>query len=141
MNALQKKIVEKKIEKEIETLLKRIGIRARLFSRIKSNKSITQKIAYRNILPSQILDVIGIRIVTNSIKNCYVIMELITKKWEVLNNKIKDYIAIPKINGYRSIHLTINHQGKPVEIQIRTFQMNQEANFGKASKYKHYAKN
>ena len=87
----------------------------------------------KNLILSQILDTIGIRIIVNSIDECYKIMALIFKYSPSMPNKIKDYIAIPKENGYQSIHITTFHEGSPIEIQIRTLEMHRFAEYGRAN--------
>jgi len=103
--------------------------------RLKSIYSIYKKILRKNIYYSLVLDIIGYRIILDKEVDCYKVMLAILRKWSILNNKIKDYIAIPKSNGYSSIHLTIMHDEHPVEIQIRTKDMDKHAQYGKAAHF------
>lgn len=106
---------------------------AKIQGRIKTIYSIHTKITKKNLLFSQILDTIGIRVITETEDDCYQAMGLILKHNPILTSRIKDYIAIPKENGYQSIHLTILYDGYPVEIQIRTQLMHHHAQFGGAA--------
>lgn len=105
--------------------------------RIKSIFSIHKKIVKKKILYSQVLDTIGLRLIVNSEKECYQLMGILLKAWPVISNKLKDYIAVPKRNGYQSIHLTIIDGEQPVEIQIRTKEMHHFAQYGQASHLKY----
>lgn len=71
------------------------------------------------------------------VKDCYQTLELLIQKWPVLNSKIKDYIAIPKDNDYKSLHITIIYQDIPVEIQIRTQEMHMHAEYGLSSHFEY----
>lgn len=128
---------QKKIAQEFKALLKSSGIEARIESRLKTIYSVHQKILKKNILFSQILDTIGIRIIVKTEDDCYKAMVLILKQGPIISSHVKDYIAIPKDNGYQSIHLAILHEGHPVEIQIRTFEMHQRAQYGPASHFEY----
>ncbi|MBD3244938.1 MAG: hypothetical protein GF335_03015 [Candidatus Moranbacteria bacterium] len=122
-----------KIKNKIRNLMHRHKIEGRIHSRFKSIYSVHKKITKKNILYSQVLDIIGIRIILKNEVDCYKLMELIINKWTVIHSKIKDFIAVPKENGYQSIHLTIIYNNHPIEIQIRTFKMHKIAQFGQAS--------
>jgi len=124
---------QREINADFRKLLQENGIRAKIQTRFKSISSIHQKIMKKNLLFSQVLDVIGLRIIVEQEEECYQSMVLILKTNAVLLSKIKDYIAVPKENGYQSIHLTIMYEDHPVEIQIRTRQMHQRAQYGEAS--------
>jgi len=102
--------------------------------RVKNLYSIYKKIVYKNKSLDEIYDIIAIRIVLNSQTDCYRVLGIVHNFWRPLTDRIKDYIAVPKINGYRSLHTTIfcldNHL---TEIQIRTKDMHEEAEFGMAA--------
>jgi GTP pyrophosphokinase/guanosine-3',5'-bis(diphosphate) 3'-pyrophosphohydrolase len=134
---------QKKITQEFKKILYDSKIEARIESRLKTIYSIHHKITKKNILFSQILDTIGLRIIVKTEDDCYRTMVLMLKNNPILTSRVKDYIAIPKENGYQSIHLTILHDGHPVEIQIRTEKMNLQAQYGLAShfKYKRHEEN
>jgi ppGpp synthetase/RelA/SpoT-type nucleotidyltranferase len=134
------KVKEEKVKKHFAKILKTLDIKGEVETRIKTIYSIHQKIQKKNLLLSQILDRIGIRLIVNSEKQCYQLMAYISNNFQIFNNKIKDYIAIPKNNEYQSIHLTIFYEKTPVEIQIRTKNMHKVALFGEASHF-NYKKN
>jgi len=129
------KKIEKNIKTEIEKILKEKNIKVQIESRFKSLYSVHKKIIEKNILLSQVLDVIGFRIITNSNDEmqCYMIMELLVNSCANFHHKIKDYIAVPKNNGYQSIHLTVMYEEHPVELQIRTQKMDFHAKYGDAA--------
>lgn len=124
---------QKKYLEHFRQLLAAHHIDAEIQSRLKTIYSIHQKITKKNILFSQVLDTIGLRIITNNAEDCYRTMGVILNNFPSISGRIKDYIAIPKENGYRSIHMTIIHKGHPTEIQIRTWSMHEQAQFGKAN--------
>lgn len=134
-------VKQKEILKSFNKLIKDSHIQAQIEGRIKTIYSIHNKILKKNILFSQILDTIGIRILVETEEDCYRSMACVLKNYPIMTSRVKDYIAVPKENGYQSIHLTILFDNHPVEIQIRTFHMHVQAQFGKASHlaYKNYA--
>lgn len=133
------KAKELEIITKISDLLEQENINFQIKSRVKSIFSIHKKITKKKILYSQVLDTIGLRILVENEKDCYRVMGIILKYWDAMNNKVKDYIAVPKTNNYQSIHLTILHQGHPAEIQIRTKGMEESAQFGLAAHHQYKA--
>ena len=129
-----KKILEEKLKKEDIHL---IGVQ----TRSKYCYSLFQKIKKHQGDISKIYDLVAIRIIVETIEDCYKVLGVIHKHWKPLPNRIKDYIALPKPNGYRSLHTTVFFvQGKIVEIQIRTKKMHQHAEYGIACHW-HYNEN
>lgn len=126
---------EKEIRTAIYNYLHDNGINLFIKARLKSIYSIHKKIKKKNILFSQLLDIIGLRIIVPKIDDCYQVLELLIYKWQILNSRIKDYISIPKENGYKSLHVTILYNGIPVEIQIRTQEMHIHAEYGLSSHF------
>ena len=122
-----KAVIEKKLKKE------RIPI-AELHFRAKHYYSLYQKLKrYDNDL-SKIYDLVALRIIVKDIKECYRVLGLIHRIWRPLPGRIKDYIALPKPNGYKSLHTTVFCLGgRIIEFQIRTLQMHKEAELGIAS--------
>ncbi|MBD3300242.1 MAG: hypothetical protein GF347_02730 [Candidatus Moranbacteria bacterium] len=125
----------KNIKQSLEKKLAKIKIKPLIFSRLKTISSINKKMLQKDILFEQINDILGLRIVVDRKKDCYRIMEIILSNWAVKNDKIKDFISIPKENGYQSLHLTIETNGIPIEVQIRTFKMDKIATYGSAAHY------
>jgi (p)ppGpp synthase/HD superfamily hydrolase len=121
---------QKEIVRDFQSMLRKNDIKAAIETRMKTISSIHNKITRKNLLFSQILDTIGLRIITTSEDDCYRAMVQILKNSPIITSKVKDYIAIPKENGYQSIHLTIIHENSPLEIQIRTREMHYQAQYG-----------
>jgi len=119
--------LKKKLEKEgIKTL--------EIYGRSKHLFSLFQKLQKHDMDISKIYDLAGIRIIVSEVVNCYEALGVVHKKYRPLVGRIKDYISLPKPNGYQSIHTTIfGEKGKFLEIQIRTQKMNDEAEFGIAA--------
>jgi GTP pyrophosphokinase len=96
--------------------------------------SLSKKIAIKGGDIENIYDILALRIFTDNVADCYKVLGIIHSKWRPLPGRIKDYIAMPKLNGYRSIHTTVfTGDGSVVEVQIRTHEMHQEAEYGIAS--------
>lgn len=109
---------------ELQSLAWQIDPGIKFYGRIKSNVSISVKMASNHLDINQVLDIIGIRAITQSANDCYRLNNLISSKFLVLGREYDDYIAVPKTNGYQSIHTTIlSLNGFAVEIQIRTLSM------------------
>lgn len=129
-----------KLKKQIEDELKQRGIDCIIEGRSKHYYSIYQKIKKQHRRPEEVYDIFAIRIILTEKENCYRVLGIIHSLWRPRFNRFKDYIAVPKSNGYQSIHTTVfGPEGKNVEIQIRTAEMHEEAEFGVASHwfYKH----
>jgi len=137
------KIAERKvlIDEAMETVrkkLKEAGIPAEINGRSKSYYSIYNKITKQNRKFEDIYDLIAIRVIVNDIKSCYEVLGIIHYIWKPVPGKFKDYMANPKFNMYRSLHtIVIGSKGKPIEIQIRTFEMHKVAEYGIAAHYKY----
>ena len=120
----------KPIENEIQE--SQIGIN--IFGRAKHYYSILSKMNDRNKGFEEIFDLFAIRIIVNKIEECYAVLGIVHQLYTPLQDRFKDYIATPKSNGYRSIHTTVfGDDGKMVEVQIRTEEMNQTAEIGVAA--------
>jgi GTP pyrophosphokinase len=133
------------------------GIGIEVESRAKHFYSIYQKMRKRNRSPEELYDLFGIRILCDGIENCYTLLGMVHRLWKPLDGRFKDYIAMPKSNGYRSLHTTVfvsgaapvtpvpgqrfpwsplaekGGDGQPLEIQIRTREMHRIAEYGIAS--------
>ncbi|MBU6310342.1 RelA/SpoT family protein [Patescibacteria group bacterium] len=125
---------------ELEEELLHHGIRAETEMRVKGLASFAQKLKRKRGRADAIYDVFAIRIIVESIDDCYRALGVIHALWRPIEGRIKDYIAYPKPNGYRSIHTTVTASNAlPVELQIRTREMHEAASLGAVSHlaYKH----
>ena len=123
---------------EFENLLKNNNINFKIFGREKTPFSIWRKIQKKRTSLEQITDIIGFRIILDSVESCYKTLGLFHSKWNCIPGKFKDYISSPKINKYKSIHTAIIGPNKrPIEIQLRTKQMHEFAQRGIASHWKY----
>jgi len=122
------------ITRELTESLGAQGITARVKARVKSPYSIFAKIQRKSIALEQLSDMIGFRVVVNSLEECYRTVGFIHTTWKVVPGRFKDYISVPKHNDYRSIHTTIVGPSRQrVELQIRTEEMDRIAEFGIAA--------
>ena len=137
----QKKIL-KQINKRISSKLKSEHINYQIITREKELFSIYEKMRKRRLPLEEIIDVYGLRIVVDKPSECYQTLGLVHELYKPIMGKFKDYIAIPRVNGYQSIHTTlVGPNGTPIEIQIRTLEMDRVAENGIAAHWKYKASN
>ena len=125
----------------IKTLLNDNSMSAEVYGRPKHNYSIYKKIVNQGLTFNEINDLIGIRIVTDDVKNCYTILGLIHANFQPVLGRFKDFISMPKFNLYQSLHTTVlTSDGAKMEIQIRTHDMHYRAEYGVAAHWKYKEK-
>ena len=112
-------------------------VKARVYGRPKHLYSIYQKIHQRGVPFEQIRDLFGLRVLVNSVGDCYAVFGVLHNRWNHIPEQFKDFIGLPKANGYRSLHTTILERGQPVEVQIRTHEMHQVAEYGIAAHWRY----
>ncbi len=123
-DAIRKKIVENSIPAEVEGRIKRLY-------------SIHQKIHRQQRALDQIYDLLAVRVITDTVRNCYAALGVIHQMWRPVPGRFKDYIAMPRPNLYQSLHTTVIHAGQPFEVQIRTQEMHRISDQGVAAHWRY----
>jgi GTP diphosphokinase / guanosine-3',5'-bis(diphosphate) 3'-diphosphatase len=122
----------------VEVHLAREGIPARVTTRVKRAYSVFQKLRRQKITLDQVYDLLAVRIITDSVKNCYAALGVIHNEWHPIPGRIKDFIAIPRPNLYQSLHTSVmGPGGRHFEVQIRTEEMHRIAEEGIAAHWKY----
>ncbi|MGB9766523.1 MAG: RelA/SpoT family protein [Sulfurihydrogenibium sp.] len=128
------KYLKEKVIPQIQELLDQHNIKAQIHYRAKHLYSIYEKTIRKNLKLNDIYDIFGVRLIVESVKDCYVALGLIHSKWTPVPGKFKDYISLPKSNFYQALHTTVvGPEGKFVEIQIKTHEMHKIAEEGIAA--------
>ena len=127
-----------RIAEELDTALKDANIKAELSWRVKHLYSIYQKMKRKEVDISQIYDVIALRVIVNSERDCYAALGVIHTQWRPIPREFDDYIAAPKENGYQSLHTAvIDNKGHQFEVQVRTEDMHKQAELGIAAHWRY----
>jgi guanosine-3',5'-bis(diphosphate) 3'-pyrophosphohydrolase len=127
-----------RVTSEVESDLRHVKLKATVSSRPKHYYSIYQKMLVGGREFSDIFDLVGVRILVDSVADCYGVLGVLHARWNPIPGRFKDYISVPKFNMYQSLHTTvIGPQGKAVELQIRTYAMHRRAEYGVAAHWKY----
>lgn len=139
--AVRKSVREKYIQNIVDEVSEHIvnaGIKAQIDGRVKHFFSIYKKMKNQNKTIDQIYDLFAVRIIVDTVKDCYAALGVIHEMYKPIPGRFKDYIAMPKANMYQSLHTTlIGTSGQPFEIQIRTYEMHKAAEYGIAAHWKY----
>jgi GTP pyrophosphokinase len=134
----QREVFVRDVSEILQRELEAVGVRAELSGRSKNVYSIIDKMRRQQKDFEEIYDLMAVRVVVDSVKDCYTALGVVHHLWKPIPGRFKDYIAMPKGNGYQSLHTTvISHTGEPVEVQIRTAEMHHTAEYGVAAHW-HY---
>src|SRR6202789_3341809 len=136
-NRLGMGLIRVEVQDSIRDKMVETGIPAEVQARVKRAYSLHLKIQKQQRVVDQVYDLLAIRVITDSIKNCYAALGVIHQMWPPLPGRFKDYIAMPRPNLYQSLHTTVIHGGQTFEVQIRTQEMHRIAEQGVAAHWKY----
>jgi GTP pyrophosphokinase len=134
--APEREIYLEQVLEQVRQRLAELGVDAEVSGRPKHLWSIYEKMVVKGRQFDDIFDLVGIRVLVDSVRDCYAALGSIHATWRPVQGRFKDYVAMPKFNLYQSLHTTVvGPQGKPLEVQLRTSEMHQRAEFGVAAHF------
>lgn len=138
MNSVAREKFIQSLVEEVGGYIKESGIEAEISGRVKHFFSIYRKMVNQDKTIDQVYDLFAIRVIVDTVKDCYAALGVIHERYKPIPGRFKDYIAMPKPNRYQSLHTTlIGKNGTPFEVQIRTFEMHRVAEYGIAAHWKY----
>ncbi len=130
---VERKIIDK-VVRSLEELIQENNLQGTVYGRIKHKFSIHKKMQQLSVSLDEMHDIMAFRVLVADVRDCYAVLGFVHSKWRPVHGRFKDYISMPKANGYQSLHTTvIGPEGERIEIQIRTETMHQQAEHGVAS--------